>query len=417
MQKQQFENNIARFLSCYDYDVTKTGNARWIDQKCTCDVLSFVTNCILEYADPDSSPFSIKDIWESSYARQNIQMFSKPNVDLDLAKHEYDKFFSQPINLLCYSGMLLAEKDGNKNVFTISNPLSLDILENVATNDWNALIFLQFYIEKVLRDSGVWHIFEIFLKSQNKDEFFQLKDAFTQFTIKNTRINGETECGRIFTKVLNPLAFKYKTRGTERGKLSTNIITLDDLKYNRMNWFDELSGKDKNLTRQEYSWSGGYDYSESESSNYEIQKAKQRVKRYNSRFNKGYSEVKRGEFANIPVHIHHIFPSAEFPSLRCCEENLIAITPNQHYAEAHLGNHTDRVDKVFQYICLIAKTRTIMENDRQHKTSTYDFRAFCYVLNVGLNTNVFDLTHDDLIRDADYLSLIFRIHDFFLEYL
>ena len=27
-------------------------------------------------------------------------------------------------------------------------------------------------------------------------------------------INGETECGRIFTKVINPLAFKLKKQGT-----------------------------------------------------------------------------------------------------------------------------------------------------------------------------------------------------------
>lgn len=50
----------------------------------------------------------------------------------------------------------------------------------------------------------------IFFRLQDKNSFKELKDAYTSFTIQNTPINGATECGRIFTKVLNPLVCKYK---------------------------------------------------------------------------------------------------------------------------------------------------------------------------------------------------------------
>ena len=55
-----------------------------------------------------------------------------------------------------------------------------------------------------------------------------------------------------FLKVINPLAFKLKKLGTEKGRISKFTITLNDLQYNLSNWRDELSGKDKSATRSEY---------------------------------------------------------------------------------------------------------------------------------------------------------------------
>lgn len=64
-----------------------------------------------------------------------------------------------------------------------------------------------------------------FFPLQDKNSFKGLKDAHTSFAIQNTPINGATESGRIFAKVLNPLACKYKKCGKERGHLSKSIIT------------------------------------------------------------------------------------------------------------------------------------------------------------------------------------------------
>ena len=87
---------------------------------------------------------------------------------------------------------------------------------------------------------------------QDKDSFKELKDKYTNFTINNTPINGATECGRIFTKVLNPLACKYKKQGTFKGHLSKDVITQDMIMYNQRNWRDILAEKPKDMTRIEY---------------------------------------------------------------------------------------------------------------------------------------------------------------------
>lgn len=397
-------DKIIAFLNFYDYDIRKTCNARWIDQKCTCDVLSMIADCILEYTNYDTQKlFCISDIWQSKYAKENIMaIFSKPNTNLKLARNEYDKFFSQPINLFSYSGILnLVEKRGNTNIFKINN---LEILEFIAIRDTNALNFLILYIQKVLQDSGIYHLFEHFLRLQNKESFKNLKDRFITFTIQNTAIKQSIECGRIFTKILNPLAFECRKKGTRKGYLSNTIITLDELKYNRINWRDELSGKDKPLTRQEHEQI----YSPLQANAYyNIQKAKKIVRRYNDKFNNGLSEVKQANEKLKATQIHHIFPASDFPSISDFVENLIALTPNQHFSYAHPNNQTSYIDKDFQYICLLAKTNTI----RNDKIGIYDFNDYKFVLNIGLNTDKFDLVEND-----DFSSLLAKIDYFYSDF-
>ena len=110
------------FFNKFDYDVRKTKDARWIDQKCTCDVLWIIADCILEYIDKNqSSEFTASDIWHSNYARENvIEIFSKPDPKSE-AKNEYDKYFGQPIKLFSYSKLLNATKKGNTNYYSINN--------------------------------------------------------------------------------------------------------------------------------------------------------------------------------------------------------------------------------------------------------------------------------------------------------
>lgn len=110
------EQSMIDFLKLRDYDIRKTQNAQWIDQKCTPDVLSLVADCILEFTQCNiGKSFSIRDIWDSPYTNENVKMiFSKPDLNSDFSMHEYDKFFSQPIKLLAYSGILFETKTGNK---------------------------------------------------------------------------------------------------------------------------------------------------------------------------------------------------------------------------------------------------------------------------------------------------------------
>ncbi|GHS52223.1 hypothetical protein VN1169_06570 [Helicobacter pylori] len=386
------ESQIINFLKLSDYNIRKTQNARWIDQKCTSDVLSIVADCILEFTQYSiKKSFSVKDIWNNPYTNENVKMiFSKPDLNSNFSKHEYDKFFSQPIKLLAYSGILFETKTGNRNIHTIQN---IELLEYLMQRETNALKFLILYIQKVLTDSRIYPLFDNFLQKQDIESFKQLKDGFTHFTINNTAINNATECFRIFTKIINPLAFYYGKKGTRKGFLSNTIITKDELNYNRINWRD--IGKNKNTTRQEHEL---ISYSIVANSNYFISKAKKVVKQYNDNFNHSFSEVKGNEIVQA-TQIHHIFPVQDFPLIADYIENLIALTPNQYFIYAHPNNQTRLIDKDFQYICLLAKTNTIF-NDTQ---GVYDLEHYIFVLNMGLKTTIFSQVNNkwELLRAID----------------
>lgn len=102
---------IQRFLDEHDYDIRKTHNGRWIDQKCTMDVLCLVSDCIVEYtSDKVDKTFTVNDIWYSDYTTENVrQIFSKPDPT-QKASNEYDKYFGQPIKLLDAAGVIHGEK-------------------------------------------------------------------------------------------------------------------------------------------------------------------------------------------------------------------------------------------------------------------------------------------------------------------
>ena len=332
------------FLNQYDYDVRKTGDARWIDQKCTYDVVSIIADCINEYVDTtNSEEFTVSDIWHSDYARENvIAIFSKPDPELK-AGNEYDKYFGQPIKLLGYSKILNVRKEKNRYYYSINNK---EILDKIALRPMNALNFLYEYICKVLSDSGLMNAFSDFFRIQDKVAYKDVRDRFIQFTINNTNINGETECGRIFTKVINPLAFKLRKLGTEKGRISKNIITLNDLQYNRSNWRDELSGKDKSITRTEHELTNAQLQARALAT-YTVNKAKKAVRKFNDTVYGGMSEINQATETVNATQAHHIFAQSEYPSIADFVENLIMLTPNQHFSMAHPNNNTQYIDKDF----------------------------------------------------------------------
>ncbi len=401
------QQRIIDFLNKYNYDIRQSNNARWIDQKCTPDVISIIADCILEYTKYNTdTEFSVSDIWHSQYARENIlTIFSKPDTDSDNAKNEYDKFFGQPIKLLAYSHVLIGQKKGNKYIYRIGN---LDLLEYIMQRDTNALTFLILYIQKVLKDSDIYNEFKYFFINQNKESFHDLKTKFTEFTITYTDINTSVECGRIFTKILNPLAFKLQKKGTEKGNISKTIITMDELRYNRINWRDELSDKDKTITRKEHNLLNIKVYTTAQ---YFIQRAKKIVRRYNQIHNNDLSELKQQNETVQATQIHHIFPVSEFPSISDYVENLIALTPNQHLSMAHPNNQTMYIDRDFQYICLLAKTTTIMNGYEHINDNIYDFNRYKTVLNTGLNTTQFNT-----IKDLDFTTLLTTIDLFYSDF-
>ncbi|MCM1226995.1 MAG: hypothetical protein NC320_06145 [Clostridium sp.] len=102
------EFEIKEFLSQKDYDVRVSHNARWIDQKCTPDVLTIISDCIVNYVMENGNDyFRSIDIWHDVYTVKNVEsIFKKPNPNEARARNEYDKFFQQPMELLAYAGIL-----------------------------------------------------------------------------------------------------------------------------------------------------------------------------------------------------------------------------------------------------------------------------------------------------------------------
>ncbi len=199
------QENIVQFCDAHNYDVRESGNGRWIDQKCAADVVTVIADCILTYGlENEGVFFTTPDIWHYDYTVKNVEdIFRKPGVESKAAKNEYDKFFQQPMELLAYSGVLKKQKNGTRNIYKIEN---YEVLEYISLREKNALFFLKTYIEKVLKDSGIYEKFDRFFSLQTSSAYNEVKKAFSDFTIRYTKINGETECNRIFIKVLNPLA-------------------------------------------------------------------------------------------------------------------------------------------------------------------------------------------------------------------
>lgn len=184
-----------------------------------------------------------------------------------------------------------------------------------------------------------------------------LKETFFNFTVANTDIgsrgsSGRLECGRIFTKVINVLAFELNKRGTERGHISQHVVTYDMLMYNRDNFRDIYAEKPKSISRKDYMAQHHIVINEAYF-RYMSSKAKRRLRTYNNQYRNGLSEMP-GDTEKA-THIHHIFSASEFPEISFYLENLIALTPNQHLNTAHPNGKTILIDRSYQHDCLIVK--------------------------------------------------------------
>lgn len=373
------KEEIRNYLNDLDLNVRKSGNARFMDQKCTPDVVCAVAECILEFTSEDENLiFTKDDIWHSKYANELIQeSFTKPDLSAESVNSEYDKFFAQPMKLLAYCGVLNETQDV-ANYYTVNYR---DILTFVSCHERNAIDFLDAYLTKVMEDSGMMEYFNEFYEKQDRSSLYNLRNKLMTFYHTYTKVKNDFEPPRIFNKIINILAFKRKKKGAVRGTVSATILTIDEIRYNRINWRDVK--KDKTMSRQEYNLlvrseidkNAGY-------YKYQIEKAKHYVKNIEK-----VSEIHR--FENYPAsQAHHIFMASEFPEIADCPENIICITPNQHLYRAHPDNHTQVIDRDYQIVCLLCKLDSIEINFRNGKDD-YSLADFVNVLNIGLGTDAF----------------------------
>jgi hypothetical protein len=391
---------IKNFINENNYDIQLTTSyGRWIDQKCTPDVLCIIADCIINYvtSQGENAEFNSVKIWKNEYTKEFVEeIFSKPGTDHEKSSNEYDKFFSQPMELLAVSNILNKKKVGNKNYYTVNN---FEILEYISMREKNAITFLNIYIKKVLKDSGLWPDFKKFFDIQTQEAYFELKSIFEEYIIKYTKINNVTEVRRIFAKVINPLAYKYKKFGTSRGRIAKQIITYSSLMYNQENFRDLYAEKPKNMTRQEWKEQSklkiNVDYYK-----YQSIKAKRQLKMYNDSRRNGLSEVNDEYCQGKATQVHHIFPQHQFIEIASHLENLICLTPTQHFYKAHPNNNNQIIDYGYQEVMLKAKTNIIQEDIELYGVdSIYEFSQLVEVINRGFGKDMH-------IEDYNFLEVM-----------
>jgi len=373
---------IQKYLNNFDLDIRKSGDARFMDQKCTPDVVCFIADCIMNLVNSDQE-FAVNDIWNSQYFIKNTRViFNKPWATDEKAKHEYDKFIQQPLRMLAYAHILTIQKKGTTNYYRIANE---NILDYIAQRERNTYNFLYIYFRKVMSDSGFLRYFLQYEENPTRESFDELKQRFTRFIIGHTAINGEVEVRRMFPKILNIFAVEHNINGTERGFMSKYPFTFADLMYNRKNWRD--LNKDKTITRQEAEQDAVDTIQQDAYNDYYVQKAIallskiQRESEVNDQWNVGDA-----------TQVHHIFPKHLYPQIAHYIENLIKLTATQHYTKAHPNNKTSAINRDYQLTCLLAKADSIDKSLRLYGEKYYRKESFIHVINVGLaeslNTNL-----------------------------
>ncbi len=368
---------INNFLEQFDFDIRKSKDARFVDQKCTPDIVCFMADCVLNMI-ATKPTFVINDIWETQYFIQNCRVvFNKPWANDKNAKNEYNKVLSQPLKLLAYSQILKVEKIKGSLTFSINNE---ELLDYISRKDRNAYNFLYCYFTKVLSDSGFLKNLEEYKIEHRKDlnnARENLYNKYFRFISGNTPTRSRLDIRRMFHKILNIYAVEHNLPGS-KGKFT---MTFSETMYNKKNWRDV--NKEKSITRQETL--SAQDLEKQEIINaYYVQKAIALIRKTHKE-----SEVKDQWGNGEATQVHHIFSRAEFPELAHYVENLILLTATQHNTKAHPSNRTQQINKDYQLTCLLAKSDSI-EKSLNKGEFVYRKESFIFVINTGLIVELSD---------------------------
>ncbi len=372
---------IDQHLATINLDIRTMPDARFMDQKCTPDVVCFIAECIMNSFQPGQS-FTKEDIWNDPYFIQNTQaVFGKPAPTIHSANREYDKFIGQPLKLLAYAKVLNLTIVSRYNTYTINR---LDILDYISRREYNAFDFLGSYVDKLLADSGLLRFFQTYRQANingtvSQTDYQTLKDSFNRYIHGNTRIQNIYEPNRLFPKLFNVYAVKYQLKGSVSGRISRNVFVYSDLMYNRVNWRD--INKAKSQTRQQGAQAQANAAQIQRYTAYVVQRAKNTLKR----IQRTASEVSDMYASGLATHAHHIFPESSFPQIAAYVENLILLTAAQHLQRAHPNGNTSIIDRAYQQTCLLCKADTIEKSVRLYGPRDYTKSNFLYVIQEGFS--------------------------------
>ena len=368
-------------LEKQQFDIRITKNGRWYDQKVTPDVMSVICHTIIKYCNGEiNKKFTARDLWQSDTFTESMESdFGKPHPQNKGAKNEYDKFISQPLNVLCVAGVIKKEDQPKIPHHFVVCRKFVSLLNRMAVSERESIEFLDFYISKTIKASSLKNAFDEFFEKQNEDCLDNLKDKYQILIKDNTGIRHNTEIKRIFPKVLNIQAYSKRSKGIIRGRLSKHIISLSDIRYNRMNWRDIARGKPKGVPRKQQKEKSSDIPDSSRATRNVIQDVKDHHKKK--------PEI-QDSFSNLPdntqnsVEGHHIFPRSKYPVLQNYRENIILLTPTQHKCFAHTKGN-ENISRFYQYLCLQKKLDSVEKCDSDVNCNFYSLRDFQKMLHIA----------------------------------
>lgn len=363
--------------------ITKRGDdyVRFADQKLAFDNLHFISKSIDLAFPKNEQCFTTTELRKSKSLNQVVTtLYGKPSLEDEKAANEYDKFLGQIMSAMTVAGILSREKLGRGHQYHVSDRETLRL---VARSEVDALDFLTEYLEAYLKVNGWWHNLETYFDSnQTQADYRKLKADFVFFGIEKLKLgskgskNPATEAGRIFQKVLNPLALKYGAFGSQRGRVMNSVPSRFDLEYNRPNFRDLANKKPKHITRKEYL----ADMNE-QADRLPPQKDMSSAMKIVRNYHNGVPEIPDAT-GQRATNVHHMFPKSGFPTIRDTPENLIALTPGQHFGEAHPNGNTSMVDEIYQKTCLNQKLTSVLRSESEND-GMYSLERFAHVLEVG----------------------------------
>lgn len=361
---------INTYFSSFDFDVRKSGDARFVDQKCTPDIVCFIADCI-ENLIATKPEFSIKDIWQSQYFIQNVRvLFNKPWATDKNVVNEYNKVLSQPLKLLAYAQVLKVDKPGRSLIFSVKND---ELLDYISRKDRNSYNFLYCYFMKVMKDSGMASYFEEYKQgTATRDDLY---DKYFRLICGNTRTRSKLDITRMFHKVFNIYAVEHELNGSTGKK-----VYFSDLMYNKVNWRDLK--KDKTASRRSAAQERAKEKQEI-IDQYYVQKAINTLRKIQLT-----SEVHDRWSAGDATQAHHIFPKSDYPRIAHYIENLVMLTPTQHNTKAHPKNKTKTINRDYQLVCLLAKSDTIEHSIQEVGEKFYSKENFLFVIKTGLKEDI-----------------------------
>ena len=156
--------------------------------------------------------------------------------------------------------------------------------------------------------------------------------------------------------------------------------------YNQKNFRDIYSNKPKGITRKEWRRRQDGEIPSIQIDLHKSLRAMQFLRKYNVEYRNGCTEVCKGKYIAKGTQMHHIFPRADFPEISFLKENIVALSPNQHFLCAHPDNDTHRINESYRKVILEEKLERIHENITDQRIETiYSYNTYVEVLNEGFN--------------------------------